>query len=195
MERKSFAKYKTRELMLPKGRPHCCFENAMTLVLANPKRLTYVEGFYIYGSILGVTFIHHGWVVNKLTGTRHEVTMGDVHPDAVYIGKAFTANPDRWPLLTMQQQYDLLTAAGYDVVLFAERWVNQETPEFGCDACVEVDMNAIDMTLNAEEAGFELMEEGHLDLMEGQGERGVDWHYEWRCPHNPESSRRRRKTA
>jgi hypothetical protein len=49
MKRKSFSEYKPKELVLPMGEPGNCFENAMALVIAHPKRLRYVEGFYLGG--------------------------------------------------------------------------------------------------------------------------------------------------
>jgi hypothetical protein len=72
-------------LTLAMGEPNRCFYNAARAVWAHPDRLVYVEGFYMNEYHL----THHAWVLDKLTGTRHELSFGD-DPNDVYIGKEFT---------------------------------------------------------------------------------------------------------
>ena len=66
---------------------------------------------------------------------------------------------------TLRQQYDMLTAAGYDVQLWAG-------PD--CEDWVEVDIGTIDMTMNSAEAEYTLTEE-----------RGEGWQYHWRSRKTP----------
>jgi hypothetical protein len=151
---------KNEELVLPMGRPNNCYENAMAAVIANPKRLLYVEGFYITE---GSNFIHHGWVKDRATGKRHEVTISDADPDAVYIGKEFKRDElyspfegstiesaDEWAhQLTIQDEYDMLSGAGYDVSLSRKLLPEDGTPEV-----YNVPLDSIDMSLNEEALSY-----------------------------------------
>lgn len=76
----------TEPLKLAMGEPNRCFYNATCALWAHPNRLVYVEGFYINE----YHFTHHAWVLDKLTGTRHELSFQDRDPHDVYIGKEFT---------------------------------------------------------------------------------------------------------
>jgi hypothetical protein len=141
-------------LTLPMGEPNRCFYNATRAVWAHPDRLVYVEGFYINEYHL----THHAWVLDKLTGTRHELSFQhhDSHYD-VYIGKEFTQDemidrtdelldgPENWMnLLTLQEQFELLTQAGYDVELIEYRCV--EETEWLAEYADIIDLRSIDMT-------------------------------------------------
>jgi hypothetical protein len=131
------SKSRTKELTLPMGRPNGCFENAITAVFEYPQRLVYVEGFIIDpndpNDLQGRHYktyepIHHAWCVDKITGKRHEITIEDPAGSLIYIGKEFTLDevhgcdsdqpiecPDDWtPQLTMAEQSELLTGAGYE---------------------------------------------------------------------------------
>lgn len=155
----------TNLLKLAMGEPNRCFYNATRAVWAHPDRLVYVEGFYINEYHL----TPHAWVLDKLTITRHELSFRDQDPNAVYIGQAFTKfemedtydvwEPDEWKnLLTLQQQFEMLTAAGYDVELTLQRGVAET------DWLVEYG---------------DIVDPSGVDLTEGGGlEDG--WEYSWR---------------
>lgn len=123
----SQASQEAESLVLPMGEPGMCFQNSIALVLANPKRLLYVQGFYICEDGNGTQFINHAWVKDMVTGERHEVTIRDVEPDARYVGKEFAAD-ELWvpspglfiQQLTLEQEEAMLTAAGYKVALSKE---------------------------------------------------------------------------
>ena len=159
----------TEPLKLPMGEPNRCFYNATCAVWAHPDRLVYVEGFYI--NEFHIT--HHAWVLDKLTGTRHELSFQhrDPHLD-VYIGKEFTQDemidlneelfdgPENWMnLLTLQEQFEMLTQAGYDVELTEYRCVAET--EWLVEYGDVVDPSSIDMTL-------------------GGGPNDDGWDYGWR---------------
>jgi hypothetical protein len=157
----------TKPLKLPMGEPNRCFYNATRAVWTHPDRLVYVEGFYINEYHL----THHAWVLDKLTGTRHELSFGD-DPRHVYIGKEFTKDemidlsdellegPENWiNLLTLQEQFEILTQAGYDVELAQYRCV--EETEWLVEYGDVVDPSSIDMTL-------------------GGGDYDEGWGYGWR---------------
>jgi hypothetical protein len=75
----------TEPLKLAMGEPNRCFYNATRAFWAHPDRLVYVEGFYINEYHL----TPHAWALDKLTGTRHELSFReDLHD--VYIGKEFS---------------------------------------------------------------------------------------------------------
>jgi len=167
------------------GEPNRCFKNSMTAVFACPERLRYVEGFVIHECECGCRspFIHHAWVVDNVTGQRHEVTPHHENNDK-YVGKEFEKDklinpfvveddgtpvliesPDWWePQLSLQEQLDILTAAGYDVELRTKRWneAARETDDWG-DV---LDISAIDLSDRC--AGYALEEEC-----------GDGWEYEW----------------
>jgi hypothetical protein len=201
MKRKAFNEYRTKELTPPMGEPHCCFKNAMTAVLKYPNRLLYVEGFIGPGPkdsdymVPGYAFIHHAWVKDKITGKRHEVSpIGDPE-GAVYIGKEITRDelrvfrghpdfvgdetidsPDEWTAqLTMAEQLELLTGAGYEVELLA--MYNN-----GDDGIEVVDPATIDMSQNCNCADIELMEsKGTENDPSGYSPKTgwPNWHYQW----------------
>jgi hypothetical protein len=169
-------------LGLAMGKPNCCFENSTHAVWAHPDRLRFVEGFYIHNDFL----CHHAWVIDKLTGTRHELTIRNQDPDAVYIGKEFTRaelkdpygdlieHPKLWaPQLTLQDQFAMLTAAGYDVELGTHLWDHEknEMVDFG----PIVDMSKVD-TYEPDSFNDLNLEMG-IDL---DGEETQQWEYEWR---------------
>ena len=119
------------ELGLEMGQPNHCFANATACVWLRPDRLKYVEGFVIHrcGCCQDMNFIHHAWVVDKLTGTRLEITITNPVFDAVYLGREFTRDEltafdepmersEDWESqLTLQMQFDMLVGAGHDVEL------------------------------------------------------------------------------
>jgi hypothetical protein len=82
-----------RPLVLPMGEPHNCFMNSIMAVVKYPARLKYCEGFYILPipevDKDYVVFQHHAWVVDKVTGQRHELTIRQLVPDCKYVGKVF----------------------------------------------------------------------------------------------------------
>jgi hypothetical protein len=199
MKRKPFSAYKQRELTLPMGEPHQCFKNATAAVLKYPNRLLYVEGFIGPGPkdsdymVPGYAFFHHAWCVDKVTGKRHEVSpIGDDH---IYIGKEFTRDelrvfrghpdfvgdetidsPDEWTAqLTMAEQLELLTGAGYEVELLA--MYNN-----GDDGIEVVDPATIDMSTNVNFAECRLMEsKGTENDPSGFSPKTgwPNWHYQW----------------
>jgi hypothetical protein len=160
------------------GEPHQCFYNSMKAVFACPERLQYVEGFVISEyECRSIHFIDHGWVVDKVTGQRHELTLGRNTADDKYVGKEFEKDdltdpfehpiesPEWWePQLSLQQQYDMLKAAGYDIELWTRHWndATKEVDEWG-DV---VDTTTIDLKARCV----------NYDLAEACGE---GWEYEW----------------
>lgn len=123
-----------------------------------------VEGFHIDEYHL----THHAWVVEKLTGTRHELSFRD-HPNCVYIGKEFTQDemidrsdelldgPESWMnMLALQEQFEILTQAGYDVELTKCRRVAET--EWLVEYGDIVDPSSIDMILGGglSEGGWEV---------------------------------------
>jgi hypothetical protein len=158
-----------KPLKLAMGEPNRCFYNATRAVWAHPDRLVYVEGFYINEYHL----THHAWVLDKLTGTRHELSFQ--HPDPhhdVYVGKEFTQDemidrneelfdgPENWmDLLTLQEQFEILTQAGYDVELTKCRCVAETgwLAEYG-----------------------DIVELSSIDLALGGGTSEDGWEYRWR---------------
>jgi hypothetical protein len=158
------------ELGVKMGRVGGCFGNAMACVIQRPDRLVYVEGFYIHGCKCcnDMTFIHHGWIKDTVTSEQHEVTIRDVDADAVYVGKEFTRDElyspyedariesaDMWTQqLTVQQEHDMLVAAGYDVKLTRELFTNYKTKKFDVTDWADVPLDSIDMTLNSADASY-----------------------------------------
>ena len=99
-----------------------------------------------------------GAKLDKLTGTRHELSFQDRDPHDVYIGKEFTKDvmidrsdelldgPENWMnLLTLQEQFEMLTQAGYDVELTEYRCVAET--EWLVEYGDIVDPSSIDLTL------------------------------------------------
>ena len=68
------------------GRQHQCFQESRALVLAQPKRFTYVEG-YAFKRLLP---LHHAWCVDE-HGNVVDPTWSDIE-SAVYCGTAFRHN-------------------------------------------------------------------------------------------------------
>jgi hypothetical protein len=156
----------TKPLKLAMGEPNRCLYNATRAVWAHPDRLVYVEGFYVNEYHL----TQHAWVLDKLTGTRHELSFQ--HHD-VYVGKEFTQDEmiDRNEELfdggpreldgsaDLQGQFEILTQAGYDVELARYRCV--EETEWLVEYGDIVDPSSTDMTL-------------------GGGDDDEGWGYGWR---------------
>jgi hypothetical protein len=112
----------------------------------------------------------------QVTGKRHELTIRRNPADDKYVGKEFEKDdltdpfehpiesPEWWePQLSLQEQYDMLTAAGYDIELRTERW-NDATKE--ADDWDSADMATVD--LNDRWANYALEET-----------RGEGWGYQW----------------
>lgn len=175
------AAQKAKPLNLPLGEPYRCCHNSMCAVWRHSDRLRYVEGFVTNGC--DYRFIHHSWVVDIRTGMRRELTFRDQDPNAVYIGKEFTKadlkdrngepldSPENYcEQLTLQDQYDLLTTAGYSIVLMAC---------FEDDKCNEVTWDSVDMDsidLTDPYINFKLNAEKGFDLRSGDG---WEWTYRW----------------
>jgi hypothetical protein len=95
--------------------------------------LSYDEGFLVNKN----QFTHHAWVLNRISGTHHELTLRDLDPDARYLGQAFAkdelrvfgkpmSEPDGWARqLNLKSQFALLTGSGYDGELSRYLWSDE----------------------------------------------------------------------
>jgi hypothetical protein len=179
--RKAYKQEQALKIALKLGELNGCFKNSTKAVFACPDRLKYVEGFVVgtCSCCGGYTYLtHHAWVVDKVTGKRHELTIRNPDPDDKYIGKEFERDEltdpfdcpiehfELWcPQLMLQEQLDMLQAAGYDVELQTDHW-NEAAREV--DDCGDVvDMSTIDLTDRFADYALE-------------DKRGEGWRYSWR---------------
>ena len=69
---------------LKRGKTKECYTNAAELVIRNPNRFVYVEGY----AMMTIMPIHHAWVYDKQTKKAYEITT-DYNKNFVYFGIPF----------------------------------------------------------------------------------------------------------
>lgn len=111
----------------PVMEPRQCYRNAHELVLDDPDRLYYVEG-WAYGHVLPV---QHAWVEDKLTGDIIDPTWADLDFDdpCFYLGIRFDANTHA----------GLVAAGGFHSAFFNDEKLNYPMLRFG----VATDANGV----------------------------------------------------
>jgi hypothetical protein len=179
------------------GAPNKCFYNSMKAVWKLPQRLKYVEGFEIAESehegVRYARFNHHARVLDTVTGVIHEVTPR--HEDCKYVYKEYwrhelTAfeglfedlieSPEEWePQLSLQEQYDMLKAAGYDIELRQVHniydKVTYDTIEYDERSCPLTDEN------RSRKSSFDCtVEQLEGETWEQFYQRATYWEHEWR---------------
>lgn len=99
-------------VMGKRGKPRQCFKNAADLVMRNPDRYDYVEGYMVLNGI--PLLIHHAWVWDKEANKAVEVTTDGVR--AGYYGVRY----DRKELMKwlMKNRYYGIHAS--DIMINAE---------------------------------------------------------------------------